>query len=194
MGKRGPERLLPEEHSGKSERRPGENGTGEPEIQSAACNHFAHALRGAFLQYNVYPRVTLVEIRKEAAEKVLSGWPNVAETQLAFLALGGALNPTDELIDAVKKQPGLAEEDGTCGRECNGTFSALEESDFELILQGFDRAAQSWLGNMEPARGAREIQLLGHGLKIAQLAQVHLGRVMPNRHYSHRKMAFPFLL
>ena len=49
---------------------------------------------------------------------------------------------------------------------------AHEQGDAELVLQPLDAGRQRLLGEVEPLRGAREVQLLRHREEVAQLAQL----------------------
>ena len=50
---------------------------------------------------------------------------------------------------------------------------ALQEFDADFLFQLTDLHPQGGLGNMEPFRRAPEVQLLGGGHEIPQMAQFH---------------------
>jgi hypothetical protein len=55
---------------------------------------------------------------------------------------------------------------------------AIEESDFEVTLQSLDLLGERRTGDVQPVSGPAEVQLLGDGDEVAQLAQLHLAIVV----------------
>jgi len=60
-----------------------------------------------------------------------------------------------------------------CGSERDRPARAREQHRAEMILKLLHRAAQRRLRDVKPVGGFREAQLLGNGLKIAQVAKFH---------------------
>ena len=53
------------------------------------------------------------------------------------------------------------------------TRGALQQTQFEFVLQRLDLRAKRRLGQAQALGGAPEIQLLGHRHKVAQMSQFH---------------------
>ncbi|MCY1241781.1 hypothetical protein D9M72_547020 [compost metagenome] len=58
-------------------------------------------------------------------------------------------------------------------REEHAPLVALEQPDLELFFERLDLDAQRRLRNVQALRGAREVELLGDGDEIAEMAQFH---------------------
>src|SRR5690606_27195369 len=64
--------------------------------------------------------------------------------------------------------------------------AALEQAHPEFLFQGLDLLAQRRLGNAQHLSGAAEMQLLGDGDEIAQVAQFHKGSMSRKTYRSCR--------
>ena len=72
--------------------------------------------------------------------------------------------------DRVERRAALAEQHATGVGERHAPAVALEELNAEPLLQLADRPRERRLRDPEPRRGASEVQLLGDGDEVPQLA------------------------
>src|SRR6202035_1856642 len=49
----------------------------------------------------------------------------------------------------------------------------VEQAGTEDAFEGLDLLRQRWSGNVQPGRGPAEVEFLGDGHEVAQLAQLH---------------------
>ena len=55
----------------------------------------------------------------------------------------------------------------------HGPAVPVEQACTEVTFQGLDLLRQRWSGNAQPRRGPAEVEFLGDGHEVAQLAQFH---------------------
>jgi hypothetical protein len=82
-----------------------------------------------------------------------------------------------------QRPPRSVEERASGVRELHLAGGADEEGDSEIALELSNRGAERRLGHVQPLRGAAEIELLGHGGEVAQVAQLDHGSRRVTRPY-----------
>jgi hypothetical protein len=110
---------------------------------------------------------------EQRAEKSPCRRTYVAQTKLSFLPCGGAPDPPDRLIDPLKDQRRVPQEDGPSRSQADGSSSAIKQKGSKIVFQFLDGPAQSGLGDVEPTRRFGVAQLFGDSLKIAEVAEFH---------------------
>src|ERR1041385_4857828 len=152
------------------------NGAREADFEAATRDHFPDTLGGTFLERDRDSRKAVFEFSQNAAEKVLSGRTNVADTQFAFFASGDSLNSAGDLVAALDEDAGIMEQSGARWGKGNGAAGAVQQTDPEIPFQILDGSTEGRLGDMEAARGPGKIQFFRDGLKIEKFPKVQSGR------------------
>src|SRR4051794_31478973 len=67
----------------------------------------------------------------------------------------------------------LLEQRTARGGQRDAALRAVEEPDAELLLELADLLADRRLGDVEPLRGAAEVQLFGDGDEVPEMAEFH---------------------
>ena len=81
------------------------------------------------------------------------------------------------MLDATEDVFRLAQERaaGICQRDV--MTAPIEQRDANLHLEVADLLAERWLRRVQPGRGAREVQFLGHRHEVPQMPQFHADRL-----------------
>ena len=78
------------------------------------------------------------------------------------------------VLDGAERRTGRLEERGAGLRQLDAARGPLQQLDAELLLEPGDRRAQRLLGDVQAARGACEVQLLGDRDEVAQLPELDI--------------------
>jgi hypothetical protein len=76
-------------------------------------------------------------------------------------------------VEARDDRAGLGQEQPAGLGQLDAAVGAVEQPRADRFLQRADLLAERWLGDAEPFGGAAEVQFLGDGDEIVQLAQFH---------------------
>ena len=87
----------------------------------------------------------------------------------------------EQLVQPLEDQPGVIQERLPGGGQAHDAPRAREQFDADFLLEFLDRPAQRGLDDVQPPRRAREAQLLGDGLKVAEMAEIHARGVIVAR-------------
>ena len=87
---------------------------------------------------------------------------------LLFFARRG-LRFAAEQIGVAQQFSGVKQCDAASRSEANALPGPLEQSDVEFLFKVADLPAKRRLRNVQPSRGAREIQFLGDGHEVAEM-------------------------
>ena len=79
----------------------------------------------------------------------------------------------DRAVELGEHRPGVAQERLAGRRQLDPPARAGQQREPELVLQRPDLLAERRLGDVQPRGGAPEVQLLGDGDEITQLAKFH---------------------
>lgn len=90
--------------------------------------------------------------------------------EILLRAGGRGLRGHAQLVSIQKQFPGESQQDSTGFGEANARGRPLEQGHIEFRLEIADLPADRWLRDMQAFGGAGEIQLLGHGNKILEVA------------------------
>ena len=93
-----------------------------------------------------------------------------ADAQLAGLAAFGPARRHGGLLGQRQDAPGVVEEQSARLRQAHPALAALEQLRAQLRLQRLDLLAQRRLADVQALGGAGEVQFLGDGDEIAQVA------------------------
>ena len=119
------------------------------------------------------PLAHRVEERLEAVPRA----GGEADDELAGLAAAGRPGGGERVLDGLQGSAGGVEQRDAGLGELDAAGRPREQLDVELLLEAGDRRAQRLLGHVQPARRAREVQLLGDGDEVAQVPQLDIHSV-----------------
>ena len=77
-------------------------------------------------------------------------------------------------VELGQHRPGVAQERLAGGGQLDPAAGAVQQPAAELLLEPADLLAQRRLGDVQAGRGAAEVQLLGDGDEVTQLAKFHV--------------------
>jgi hypothetical protein len=77
------------------------------------------------------------------------------------------------LVDGAEDQPRALQVRGSGVGELDPAGGAAQQLDAEVSLEAADLLRQRGLGHVQPGGGVAEVQLLGDGHEVPQLAQIH---------------------
>ena len=83
------------------------------------------------------------------------------------------------VVNRVKDAPCVREEDLTRRKQAHAARRAREQRAAQLILEALDVAAQRRLRNVQTARRATHVALLGDSNKVANLDKTHASPSVP---------------
>jgi len=141
--------------------------------QPAGAQVVEQRSRGLLADVHAQPRVALPDGVEERLEAV-PGAGGQPDGQVAGLAAAGRLRCGERLVDGAQGGAGRLQQRLAGLGELDAARRALQQRHAELLLEPGDRGAQRLLGDVHAARGAREVQLLGDGDEVAQVAQLHI--------------------
>jgi len=151
-----------------------EDRAGESGGKTTFCDHFPDTLGRAFLEVDGDAGETLAVIAEECTKERLGRRADVAEAKFAFLAGGGATDAAGDIIDLVEEETNLVEEDRSRRGEAHHVASSLQNISPQGAFELLNGTAESWLSDVQAFRGLGEAKLFGHGLKITEVAEVHV--------------------
>jgi hypothetical protein len=114
-----------------------------------------------------------VQQRRSEAE---AGARAVAEPQHARLGDRGATRLADEVVDGLHPPPRVVDQRLPRRREPYLARRPAEQRKAELVLEPADLRAQGLLADADPDGGPAEVQLLGEGHEVAQVAHLDTHR------------------
>ena len=114
----------------------------------------------------------LVDGGDERRQRLLGDRRRVGDAQRAQLAAAGALRLLDRRGDRREDRPGVQEQRAPGIRQLDAARRPMEERRAQLVLELADLRAERLLRQVQPSRGAGEVQLLGHGDERAQVTQL----------------------
>jgi hypothetical protein len=82
----------------------------------------------------------------------------------------------DRAVGGLERRPRVLEEDLARVRELDAAAVAAEQPDAELVLEAGDGLGQRRLGDVEALGGMPEMELLGDGDEVAELAKLRRRR------------------
>jgi len=97
-----------------------------------------------------------------------------ADDQHAPVAGGRLVHRGDAGVPAVEHVAGMAQQHLAGGGQVDRPWLADEQLGTELSLEQADLLRQRGLRDMQALRCSREVQLLGHGHEIAEVAEVRV--------------------
>jgi hypothetical protein len=95
--------------------------------------------------------------------------------QPPHLAQGGALRGPQRAVGLGEHLADLAEEGAPGGGELDAARAAHEQLGAHLLLEVADLPAERRLGDVQPRGRPPEVQLLGDGHEVAEVAELHAG-------------------
>jgi hypothetical protein len=106
---------------------------------------------------------------------------------------GGALGRAPRALRLGERQACFREEGEAGGGELHAARDAREERRADVALEVADLPAQRRLGDVQARRRAAEVQLLGDGDEVAQVAELHGGlprgyRTAPKMYWTSRRV------
>ena len=129
--------------------------------------------RRALVQLDVDRRVRRAEPLHHARHERQQRRAGEAHPQRPRLALVDALGVVGGPIEVGEDRPRVAQERVAGRSRLHAPARAREELHPELVLQQPDLVAQRRLRHVQPLRGPAEVQLLGDGDEVAELAELH---------------------
>ena len=78
-----------------------------------------------------------------------------------------------QLVGLFQQRPGAWEQRIASRGKRHGPAVPVEQACTEVAFQGLDLLRQRWSGNTQPRGGPAEVEFLGDGHEVAQLAQLH---------------------
>jgi hypothetical protein len=97
--------------------------------------------------------------------------------------LGGPARGITGGIDLQQRQPRMIQKDSARLCQLDSAGTAHEQFDANFQFQVADLAAQRRLRRVQPSfRGMGETAFFGNGNEIAQMAELHAGRSMPEKY------------
>ena len=151
----------------------GDDGSGEADGEAATGDHFPDTFGGAFFEDDGDAGEAAAIFEEEGAEEGSSGRADVAETEFAVFAGGGAADAAEGFFESIEEEAGFFKEGGACGGEADAAAVAVHEAAAEFEFKFLDGAAKGGLGDAEFAGRFREAEFLGDGLEVAEVAEVH---------------------
>ena len=119
----------------------------------------------------------LAERLDEPRERLEHGdGPGEGDPDLAGLAPGRAPDLVARVVELREDRAGLLQEEAPRLREPDAPPVPFEQRRAQLVLDRLDLLAERRLAHVQAARGPAEVELLGDGDEVAQLADVHAYR------------------
>ena len=100
-----------------------------------------------------------------------------SDRQIAGAPSGGLLRESPRMLDATEDVFRLAQEDAAGVRQRDVMAAPIEQRDANLRFELADLLAERWLRRVQPGRGAREVQFVGHRHEVPQMPQFHPDRL-----------------
>ena len=141
----------------------------ETDVDLAGVQLFDVQHRRPEAEHQLDLRIAGPEGRHDLAGHPTSERAGEAHAQPSPLAGAGRAGPGGGAVGASEQIPGLGQQRAAGRRERGSAPVALEQRHAELGLQGSDLLAHARLGEMEPIRGAPEVELLRHRDERPQL-------------------------
>ena len=99
----------------------------------------------------------------------------VGEAKATFPAVPGLTNQGDGVVRLVEEATGQVDEEAARFGQLHAAAGAIQELDAELLLESPDLLAERGLGDVLSLGRPSEVQLLGDGEEVAQLALLQSG-------------------
>ena len=130
------------------------------------------AIAGQLQQLQGDSRMLLPKAADQRRQNAVVDGADKADSEPANGTLGGASDMDDCRFGLVEQAAGFVEQHATGLGELDAALGADQERRADLALEGADLHAERRLRDVEPPRGAAEMQLLGDGHEVAKAAQV----------------------
>lgn len=128
---------------------------------------------GHFLEAQFHIRGLVSEAGQGGGEEGVHGRVDEAEGEAAGQACAYAFGQGGGFVGQGQDMSGLVGH-GLSGRgQGHAAAGAGEKRRAQGVFDVADALAKGWLGHVEPGGGPAEVQFLGHGQDVAEIAQFH---------------------
>jgi hypothetical protein len=114
--------------------------------------------------------------RVEERLEAVPGARGEPDRQRARVPTPRGLGGFDRVVDGPQRRARGLEQGGAGLGELDAPRRPGQQRDAELLLQARDRGAERLLGDVQPTRRAREVQLLGDRDEVPQVPQLDIHR------------------